>query len=211
MNQLLTELLVANFSLQTKSLIRLDYQNTLDKALSRLRSLDINEALDLLYQLLEQHPLDIAIIGRIYPLEQKRKTTDGFNRICQHIFSQQSKSQEFHQLIIATWVDFKTKLESPFDPKHFSEQQVFNLFFHLGQTGYFKETEAFKNHIAEQLADHQQTPQALYFYSEQLVDKKKLLLAIKELEFLIIYYTEASTTIPAEKLLKQLRERIRNA
>lgn len=196
--------------MQAKSLV-IDYQNTLDKALSRLRSLDINEALDLFYQLLEQHPLDIAILDRIYPLEQKRKTTDGFNRICQHIFSQESKSQEFHQLIITTWVDFRTRFESPFDLKQFSEQQIFNLFFHLGQTGYRLETEKLKDHIAEHLADHNQTPQALYFYSEQLVDKKKLLLAIKELEFLIIYYTEAATTIPAEKLLQQLRKRIRGA
>lgn len=189
----------------------LDYQNTLDKALSQLRALDIGEALKLLYRLLKQHPLDISIISRIYPLEQKRKSADGFNKICQHIFSQESKSQDFHQLMVATWVDFKSKFESSFELKQFSKQQIFNLFFHLGQTSYVKETEAFKDYIASHLAEHQQTPQALYFYSEQLVDKKKLLLAIKELEFLIIYYTEAATTIPAEKLLKHLRGRIRSA
>jgi len=192
-------------------LLDINYQNTLDKALSQLRALDINKALNLFYQLLKQHPLDISIINRIYPIEQKRKSSNGFNKICQHIFAQDSKSQEFHQLIIDTWVEFKNKTGSLVEPKNFTDKQVFNLFFHLGQTGYIKETEAFKDHIAEQLAEHQQTPQALYFYSEQLVDKKKLLLAIKELEFLIIYYTEAATTIPAEKLLKQLRERIRSA
>lgn len=196
--------------LQATDLVDLDYQNTLDKALSQLRALDINEALSLFYQLLKQHPLDISIINRIYPIEQKRKSSHGFNKICQHIFSQESKSQEFHQLIIATWVDFKNKIGSPVEAKIFTDKQVFNLFFHLGRTGYIKDTETFKDHIAEQFAEHQQTPQALYYYSEQLVDKKKLLLAIKELEFLIIYYTEAATTIPAEILLKQLRERIRS-
>ncbi len=191
-------------------MVDINYQNTLDKALSQLRALDVDEALDLFYQLLQQQPLDISIINHIYPIEQRRKSDNGFNKICQHIFSQDSKSQEYHQLIITTWVDFKNRFGSHLEPENFSDIQVFNLFFHLGQTGYTIETEKLKEYISSQLADHQYTPQALYFYCQQLADKKKLLQAIKELEFLIIYYTEAITTIPAEKLLKQLRERIRN-
>ncbi len=189
----------------------LDYQNTLDKALSQLRALEIDKALELFYQLLQQNPFDFAIIDRIYPLELKKKPSDGFNKICQHIFSLESKSQQFHQLIIATWVDFKNKFERPLNPNDFSDQQVFNLFFHLGQTGYSSESEKLKEHITHLLAEHKQTPQALYYYSEQLVDKKKLLQAIKELEYLIIYYAEAATTIPAEKLLQQVRARLRSS
>ena len=187
----------------------LDYQNTLDKALSRLRALEIDEALGLFYRLLHANPFDFDIIQRIYPLEQQKKTTEGFNNICRHIFSLESKSKLFHQLIISTWLDFKNKFELSLDPNSFSDKQIFNLFFHLGQTGHSIDCEILKTHITHHFADHPQTPQALFFYSEQLVNRKKLLRAIRELEYLIIYYTEAATTISAENLLKQTRERIR--
>jgi hypothetical protein len=124
---LLLELLVVNAISTRKKLAKLDYQNTLDKALSLLRALEIDEALDLFYRLLQQNPFDFAIIDRIYPLELKKKSSEGFNKICQHVFSLESKSQEFHQLIITTWVDFKNKFEQPFNPKIFSDEQIFNF------------------------------------------------------------------------------------
>ena len=114
----------------------LDYQDVLDKALSQLRMLEIDKALVFFYQLLQQHPLDISLIQRIYAIEIKKKKPDGFNKICQHIFSIDSKSKEFHQLIIATWIDYKNKLSIKLAPELLSEQQTFHLFFHSG-TPYF--------------------------------------------------------------------------
>jgi len=45
----------------------------LNKAQAHLRALEIEEALILLYRLLEAHPNDLELIGRIYPFEIRKK------------------------------------------------------------------------------------------------------------------------------------------
>ncbi len=187
----------------------MDYQNTLDKALSQLRALEIDEALRLLYMLLKENPEDFSLIARIYAIEAKKKNPLGFDKICRHIFSIESMSAKFHQLLISSWTDFKAKFGTSIDPAQYSKQQVFNLFYHLGQTGFKKDSDTFKDYIKRHLAEHRQTPSALFYYCEQLVEKKNLIEAKHELEYLMIYYTEATTTIPAQNLVKKIRDRIK--
>jgi len=187
----------------------LNYQKTLDKALSKLRQLDINEALTLFNQLLQEHPNDLELINRIYLLANRKKNTDSFRIICHHIFSLDSKSTGFHQCIIATLNDYKHKFELELDPKILTTEQVFNLFFHLGQTGNTKDSHLLKDYIKKNLSEHSNTASALLIYSEQLINKKNLLLAQKELEYLMIYYAEAHTTITAENLLKKIRQQLK--
>jgi len=78
----------------------------------------------------------------------------------------------------------------------------------LAQTSYAKDCNLFKSYIKQELTENEYTPQALYLYSEQLLNQRKPLLAKKELEFLVIYYAESTVTIPAEILLKQIHERL---
>lgn len=186
----------------------LNYQNTLEQALIKLRQLDINKALKLFNQLLNERPQDLDLIARIYHLENRRKNTEDFKNLCHHIFSIDSKSSHFHQLIISTLNDYKQKFERPLEPNQLTHQQIFNLFYHLGITSNEKDTLLLKNHIKKELSENNSTANALFIHCEQLVEKKKLLLAQKELEYLLIYYTEANTTTSAEYLLKKIRQQL---
>jgi hypothetical protein len=187
----------------------LNYQQTLNKALCELRSLNVNQALILFNRLLKEHPQDLELIKRIVLIENRKKESQGYKAICQHIFSIDSKSQTFHQYIISTFKAYNEKFETSIEPNKLTEQQVFNLFFHLGKTGNVKDCNLLKTHIKQNLTEHSNTANALLNYCEQLIDKKKLLLAEKELEYLIIYYVEAETTITAGKLLKKTRGKLR--
>jgi len=179
----------------------------LDKALAQLRALNIGDALDIFYRILETQPDDLELIARIYPLEIRKKKHDGYLKICRHIFSIGSKTHKIHELFCLTWRDFKERFKDPIDIKDYSHQAIFNLFYHLGQTSYTKDCDIFKDYIKREMAENQQTPQALFCYCEQLISQKKFRLAEKELEFLMIYYAESETTIPAEKLIKKVRQR----
>lgn len=177
----------------------------MDKALSQLRALEIDKALVLFYQLLEKHPQDLNLISRIYPIERKKKSKLGFRKISEHIFSISSMSKDFHQLIIQTYIDFKTEFGSIINPNEFSAEQAFNLFHHISQTSYSKDIELFLSHIKTQLSEHSRTPESLYFYCEQLAQKKQFIRARQELKFLMVYYTEATTQQAAEKLFKKIQ------
>jgi len=185
-----------------------NYQNKMDKALSQLRSLEIDKALILFYQLLETEPCDIQLIERIYPLELRKKSADGFVRLSNHIFSQDSMSDEFHHLFAQTYSDLKTKTGKELKPSDMTRVQIYNLFYHFGQTHNNKASSLFAAHIKKGFSEDPHTPIALMQYCEQLIDKKEMLKAKKELEFLMIYYAEASTQQAAEKLIKRVRASI---
>jgi len=180
----------------------------LDKALSLIRELNIKEALDVLYRLLSNQPDDLALIARIYPLEVRKSDPAGHFKICQSIFAIDSKTDEVHQLICSTWKDYKARFKDRINNKDFPKTSIFNLFFHLGKAGKNADCDIFKGYIKQDLANDKMTPEALFFYCEHLVEQKKLLLAEKELEFLMIYYAESPVTLAAEKLTNKIRLRL---
>jgi len=180
----------------------------LDKALCLIRELNIHEALDILYRLLKSQPDDLELIARIYPLEVRKNDPAGHFRICQWIFTIDSKTEEAHQLICSTWKDYKQRFRDPINIKNFPRVSIFNLFFHLGKAGKNADCDIFKGYIKQDLANDKLTPEALFLYCEHLVDQKKLLLAEKELEFLMIYYAESPVTLAAEKLTNRIRLRL---
>jgi 3-methyladenine DNA glycosylase/8-oxoguanine DNA glycosylase len=179
-------------------------QDKLDKALSQLRLLEIDKALFLFYQLLDEHPTNLDLLSRIYPLEKRKRHGAGFKKLAMHIFEQQCLTQAYHKLVIETYRDYQQKLGSSPNPENLTAKQVYNLFFHLGKTTFQTEIDSFCQHIKSKLADSPKTAEALLIYCEQLIEKKSHLQAKKELHYLIVYYTEAATIIPAEKLFNKL-------
>ncbi|WP_444998094.1 tetratricopeptide repeat protein [Aliikangiella sp. IMCC44359] len=177
----------------------MDYTETLDKALYWLRELELDKALNLLYKLLEEHPTDLDLIQRIYPIEVKRPNHPGYQKICSHIFSIQSNTSDFHQLFIKTYVEF-TQLTN--EKLVFSKQQQFNLLNHLSQSHLLEDAEIFLEQIKKDYPEDQDTAQALFFYCESLINKKKFIQARKELKYLVTFYTE---TVSARNALARLK------
>ncbi len=183
----------------------LDYQQTLDKALSYLSEFEFDKALSILYQMIDNYPFDKNLIKRVYNIEKNRNSSIGFEKICLTIFSFTSKSNDFHDYLISVIADYKTKSDSNFHPSNFDNHQIYNLFYHLGQTGFSKDIERFLIYIKSELAENSRTPESIYRYCEQLIQRKQHLQAQKELEYLLIYYAEAPCTIDVEKKLKRLK------
>jgi len=184
--------------------LKIDQQKKLNEALSQLKKLELDKALGLFYQLLDERPNDLQLIKQIYSLESRKKTSCGFNQIARHIFTLSDKSDTFHPFIIKTFLEYKEKNHELLVAS-LTEQQIFNLFYHLGQTGFSTDIEILLGQIKGKFADNIETPEALFTFCEQLTVKKQYLRAITELEYLMIYYTEANTQIPAEKLIKTIR------
>jgi len=128
--------------------------------------------------------------------------------IAGHIFSQELRSADFHQVTLKAYQDLKLRPSAMPSMDDLTTEQVYNLFFHLAQTGYKEDTERLKELIKSKLSEDRRTPKALMLYCEQLIAQGKLLKAEKELEFLLIYYAEAKIQIIAEKQLKQIRTKM---
>lgn len=165
----------------------MNYTETLDKALSCLRQLDLGKALLLFYQLLDENPKDLELIDRIYKLEVKRPHLPGFQRICRHIFSTNSASKEFHDYFVKAYGDFTNEFGSK---EEFSDEQTYNLLYQLASTQYAADCEKFVLSIKKHLANNPKTPSALFRYCESLVAQKQMLKAKAEFKYLITYYTE---------------------
>jgi len=186
----------------------IDYQVKLDKALSQLKRLELDKALTLFYQLLVDFPRKVSLIEQIYQLEIRRNNNLGLYKIATHIFSQTARSDTFHQLTLKSYQEFKLRKGTSFSFNVFKPQQAFNLFYHLGQTSYQNDIDALNKLIKNKLCEHPNTPQALFYFCEQLVAHRKLLQAKRELEFIIIYYAECYEKLAAEQLLKKVRARL---
>ena len=184
--------------------------NKKNDAIVQLKKLDFAKALTLFYQALTEQPNDLSLIDQIYVLESRKKSNDGYSRIIAHIFSCENKSEKYHSTIIKAYKD--SKLRDNFNPlQSLDAIQTFNLLFHLGQTGYQQDIEKLLILVKSKLSEHTQTPLALLILSEQLINKGLYLKARKELEFLMIYYTEADTQIAAEKLIKRVNSQLNSA
>ena len=165
----------------------MNYTETLDKALSCLRQLDLDKALLLFYSLLDEHPKDMELIDRIYKLEIKRPHLSGFERICRHIFSTNSASKEFHDYFLKVYADFINQYGANAE---FSDEQVFNLLHHLAPSRFEADSDRFLAEIKKHYANNPKTPSALFRYCESLVAKKQMKKAKTEFKYLITYYTE---------------------
>ena len=193
------ELLVANQSSAQKSF----YNEKLSEALTQLKQFDIVKALGLFYEILQQFPTDLEIINQIYRLELRKNNPQDFKKIALHIFTHCQKSSSFHSLVIESYLEFKKNTVKEFE-NNLTSVQVLNLFFHLGQTGYQQDLLLLLTILKEKHSEDSKTPTALLTYCEQLIQKKQFKLARSELNFLMVYYTEAKTQIPAEKLLSYI-------
>lgn len=178
-----------------------EQQETHNEALSQLRKLEIDKALVLFYQILSARPNDIKIIDQIYKLQIRNQQPDSFNRLANHIFSLSDKSKLIHPIMIEAYLEFKKR-----NPKTYfdslSDIQTFNLLYHLGTTTYQSDAKKLVSLIKSKYSEHSDTPESLFVFSEHLIEKKMFIQAKTELEFLMVYYTEAKTQIPAEKLAK---------
>lgn len=185
-----------------------NYTQQYDKALSSLKKLDIDKALSIFYLLLKDHPSDYALIRQIYQLELAKPDDAGLEKIANHIFSQPDKSRDFHAIIINIYKELRQRFGSNFSSS-LDYQQALNLFYHLGQTTFREDAEALLQRLKTENPEHPALASALFIYCEQLISRKMFLKAKLELEFLMIYYTEARTQIAAEKLYKKVVSGIR--
>lgn len=183
----------------------MDYLQSLSKANALIRQLDIDEGLEILYQLLEDHPFDIDLIERIYALEIKRPERCGFSKIAHHIFDLSSQQPETHKLIVRTFGDYiRVKNELP----PLAEKRLFNLFFQLSKSHFESQMDTLKSTIKSHYANHPKTPLALQHYCEALLSEKKLILAREELKYLIAYYAETESGRWALKMKKWVESNI---
>lgn len=184
------------------------YTQQYERALSSLKKLEIDRALSIFYQLLKDHPSDYSLVRQIYQLELAKPNNDGLKMIASHLFSQTDKSRDFHAMIMEAYKELKQRMGF----KYFNSldyQQTLNLFYHLGQTNFQDDLEALLQRLKSDNPDHPDLAPVLFIHCEQLISKKQFLRAKKELEYLMIYYTEAETQIAAEKLFKKVTEGIR--
>lgn len=178
----------------------MNYTNTLDKALSYLRELELDKALTLFYQLLQEHPKDLELINRIYPLEAKRPQSPGYLKICLHIFGLQSSQAQLNQLVLETFGDFKKIIGN----YNFSEHHTFCLLHHLANSHFHQDSEELAEKIKRNYPNSPQTPEILFLYCEGLINKRKLIQAEKELRYLITYYAEHPVANAAISELKRI-------
>ena len=183
----------------------MDYTKSIDKASRLLQELEIDEALDIFYQLLQQHPNDLELIDRIYPLEIKRPTLPGFEKICLHIFGLNSSRQECKDYIVRAFGDYLRLLQKL---PEVNDEKLFNLFYQLSSSHFIEQVETFKQKIKSEYADHNNTPDVLRLYCEQLINQKKLIQAREELKYIIAYYAETPAGQWALEQRKNLESQI---
>lgn len=159
----------------------------LDKALTLLRQLDFDHAIKLFFEILQDTPKDLELIKRIYLLVIKKPQSQEYQKICFHIFNLKSHTEEIHQLIVQCYIDFTKLIKN----EHlFSKDEVFNLFEHLIDSHLTFDTEKFRQLIKKSYAEEDETPVLLMRDCEELIKKKKIILAKDELKYLTAYYAE---------------------
>ncbi len=165
----------------------MDNLNKLDKALMLLRQLELDQALKLLFEILEDTPKDLALINRIYLLVMKKPQSAAFKKICLHIFKTKSQTPEFHQLIIDSFLDFSQHYNSDFT---FNRDELFNLFEHISNSHLNVETDLFRRLIKKNYPEDPETADYLKHDCEILIQKNKIIKAKEELKYLIAFYAE---------------------
>jgi hypothetical protein len=179
-----------------------------EQALSLLKKFDIDEALALFYQLLRQYPTNFDLIQQIYQLEIRKNDCKGAKRIAKHVFALENMSNQFHTIILEIYRHLRKRFELiEFIPNQ--PQSLINLFYHLGQTNLHQDIDILLTKLKNEQSEHPYLADLLLTYSEQLIKKNQFFKAKKELEYLMIYYTEAKTQVAAEKLHKLVNSRIR--
>lgn len=181
-----------------------NYNSELSSALSFLTKLEFDKALSLLYKLLDKNPHDMSLIERIYSLESKRKNSSGLVKICHYIFECKSNLPEFHSLLIKAAKEYLSKTSlSLLD--NFSEiEKLCNLLFHFSHTSFDNISEELIDYLKTNYSEDSRTPQTLLLVADNLYNNRQYLKARKELNDLMIYYTEASTQMSAEKLANKI-------
>jgi len=174
------------------------HQEQLAKAYSHIRQLDIKSALKIFYSILDEEPNNVAIVRKIYPFELKQANNKNFKLLCLRIFSCDSKSQEWHELVLDTFQDFRLRFPNWKSKIALEKNQLFNLFFHLGFSGFTKDIDWLSEKIKSQNAASEELAEALFYYCERLIEKKRIILAKKELKHIITYYGETEFGKKAE-------------
>lgn len=182
----------------------INYTNTLDKALSYLRELELDKAFLLFYKLLDEHPKDLELINRIYALESNNPQSPGYLRICLHIFSLQTSQTKLKQMILNTFSDFKKHI-GQYD---FDEQHTFSLIHHLAMSHFQQDTDKLVQKIKHCYATDKRVPDVLFYYCKSLITKNKFIQASKELRYLITYYGEHPVAALATTELKRIESLI---
>ncbi len=185
-----------------------EYQQQFEQALSYLRKLEIDKALSIFYCLLAHQPNNCDLIRQIYQLEIRKKRSSGLIKIANHIFLQPDKSTDFHIIALECYRQVRERLGLNyfFD---LNADSLLNLLYHLGQTNRQQDTENILAKLKDEQSEHPELAKILLRYCEQLINKNQYILAKKELEYLMIYYTEATTQQQAEKLYNQVSAGIR--
>lgn len=164
-----------------------DYQSQLDKALQLVRQLEIDQGLAIMYQLLARQEKNLELVERIYALELRRPLNPGFERICQHIFSQVSAKTDWHQKMISSYIDYqRLRGEEP----ALDDRQLFNLLPHLARSHLKQTTARLVEKVKTRFAEDPRTPEALKQYCQTLIAQKKLILATQEVKYLVRFYGE---------------------
>ena len=165
----------------------MDNTSKLDKALSHLRQLDLDQALKLMFEILQDTPKDLTLINRIYLLVSKKPQSTAFKKICLHIFKIKSKTPEFHQLIIDSFLDFSQHYDNDFT---FNRDELFNLFEHISNSHLTVETDLFIKLIKKNYPEDPEIANYLKHNCQILIQKNKIIKAKEELKYLITFYTE---------------------
>jgi len=180
------------------------YTRQLDKALKLIRALDFNRALPILHQLLTEKPHDIPLIQQIYSIEWGRQNIAGFRKICWHIFSMNSKSDQLTPIIIQAVSDYKVMIDPQFSLVGFNRQQIFNLVFHLSHQRGHADANRLFDAVKTRFPDDPLTPRVIFNFCEELIKAKQIIRARDELKYLMLYYGETEIKLPAEHLLKSI-------
>lgn len=173
----------------------------LDLAARFLRELDLEKAIEQFYQYLERQPRDLKIVRRIYVLEKKRPHKNSFKRICHYIFDLKSTSVEFHELILEAYIDYQKTIDQSLD---LSQQQLFNLSFHLEDSHLLNEARVLRERIKQNYAEAAETPALLKHACESLIKKRKMTQVKIELKYILTYYAESEIARWAQQQYKLL-------
>ena len=183
----------------------MNYADTLDKALSYLRELEIDKAAQLLFKLLLKYPTDLQIIDQIYVFAVKKPQSNHFKKICLHLFNLNSQKSEFRQRLLKAYVDYHPHFPQEFA---FDKEIRFNLFLHLTQSYLHLDSDKLRQLLKREYPDDDALPDLLKHDCEQLIAQSKLLKACAELKYLIAYYAETNAGQWAINQQKQIESQI---
>ncbi|MGX5173477.1 hypothetical protein ACUR5C_05560 [Aliikangiella sp. IMCC44653] len=190
----------------------LDYRQTLDKASTLVRRLELAAAADLLLDLLSENPTDFELIERVFKLTKNNPQTAGFYRLCVFLFSYYQSLPQKHDLTIEAYKILKE--QQPIEAPHaflaeLPDSAFFNLFKHLARSYLTQDAKIALQLMKQKYPEKQQTPEAIWFYCEFLIQSQNYIEARDQLKYLINFYAENSISSHAIKALKITQQKIK--